>query len=232
MTTSLRLTPAGVVRPLVTTALVLLVLSTVARTILHVTGHDVVRGFVPLFAVTEAGNVPALFQMMLLGIGAWLLGLTWAAERGEGGPAGRWLGFACLVALVAVFTATDLQRWVGALIAPAVLATIPALFTLGWVIPHAIAAVLAMLYLAPLFKQLGPESRASLLMAAVLYVTAAVLLDGIRLRLSMAEQWRSVLYTVIVTTKVTGQMIGSIMLIRGVVARAAERGTGIAVSAT
>jgi hypothetical protein len=220
----------GVVRPLVTTAIVLLVLSTIARAILHGTGHDVVKGFIPLFSVTEAGNIPALFQVALLAIAAWLLALTWAAERASG-AAGRWLGFAVIVAGVACFTATDLQRWVGMLIAPTVLPTVPQLFALGWVIPHAIVAVVALLYLAPLIKQLGPESRASILMAAVLYVTAAVLLDGIRLKLSQAEQWRSVLYTVIVTTKVAGQMIGSIMLIRGLVARAAERGTIIGVSA-
>ncbi len=229
MATVLRATPVGVVRPLVTTAVVLLVLSTVARTILHVTGHDVVRGFVPLFSVTEAGNIPALFQVALLAVAAWLLGLTWAAERASG-AAGRWLGLAVIVAGIACFTATDLQRWVGAAIAPVVFNTVPQLFSLGWVIPHAIVAVLAMLYLAPLFRQLGPESRASILMAAVLYVTAAVLLDGIRLKLSQAEQWRSVLYTVIVTTKVAGQMIGAIMLIRGLVARAAERGTSVSVA--
>ena len=206
---------ATITRWLAALAAALLLASLAGQFMRIETGHDHVKGLVPLFNVDAEENLPSFFSvLLLLGAAALLAREAWHAS-----PLGRrtWWPWALLAAGFTWMAYDEAFSVHERLILPmrALLdGESRGIFYYGWVAPGLVLVAAVGVVLLPFLRRLPGLTRRRFLLAGGIYLVGALgveMLGGLRAARHGTLDWP---YALIVTTEEGLEMAGLIVFIR------------------
>jgi hypothetical protein len=172
-----------------------------------------VQGLRWMFGLNAEHNVPSMFSALAILAAGLMLFATASAVRARGRPhVASW----CLLGAVFVFLAVDewfsLHEMLNRPVRDALQVGGPLYF--AWVVPYAALTGLLALVLWRFVVALDPTTRRAFLVAGVVYVTGALLLEMIGGMLWLSAGMQSRLYFLETTAEETLEMLGIALFIR------------------
>lgn len=195
-----------------------------------ITGHDAVFGIRRLFLLDYEKTFPTFFSAMALLACAICAALIWRQEKSAKTSEASLWGF---VALILGYMAVDEAVEVHELTIPIVAAlwkNSPIQF--GWVVPFGILAIVIAARLVPLWWRQPTDIRRDLFIAGVVYVGSAIGMEIVGGAYAKAVGTKGLdydmIYQAIVMTEEAGEMIGVALLLRTLLGKLQQIGSGIA----
>jgi hypothetical protein len=175
-----------------------------------------VQGLRWMFGLNAEQNVPSLFSALAILGAALLLFATAAAVRARGRPHGAsW----CLLGAVFVFLAVDeafsLHEMLNRPVRDAL--QVGGALYFAWVIPYAASLGALALLLWRFIVALDPRTRRAFVVAGIVYVTGALLLEMVGGRLWLTAGIQSRLYFLETTAEETLEMLGIALFVRALI---------------
>jgi len=205
----------GVALQLIWVAAALVALDLLAVTFTQVTGHDHVRGLLPIIRLDKEANLGTLFQVgMMLCSAILFFGAGWRASAERRAARIWWfLGW------VFVFLALDEQSWIHERLMGPMREVLPpyGLLHFGWIVPYGLLVILLSFVVGPFILGLAREVRRWFIWSAATYLTGAFgieALGGWRLQVIGGESARpELVYELLTTVEESLEMTGLILLI-------------------
>ena len=174
--------------------------------------------FVRLVDMDYEGNLPTLFSASLFFLAAALL-LVISRINGSNNNPGRetsdrfrWMGISIVFLFLGIDEGTKIHEYVGDWMEQFVDATGWLYFP--WVIPYMLAFGLLVIFYFPFYRRLPIEIRRGFLLAAILFLSGAVLIETISAREADMNGTSTITYSVLYTIEEVMEMVGLIVFIR------------------
>lgn len=199
-------------------ALAMVVLDLIALAVTLVSGHDNLLGLLGLLDLDKERGVSTLFQVLLLLTNSALLLLLGVWGRRKIVDSGPWLFMSAIFA----FLALDEFAWIHERTMEPVAALLgrSGFLHFGWVVPYGVAVLLLGIWFIPRVLAIKAGPRKWFVLAAVAYVFGALVMEsvgGMRLDAIGGEDFRpEVVYELLTTVEEGFEMVGLILLLRGV----------------
>jgi len=142
-------------------------------------GHDLVFGLAPIFSLSGEGQIPTMFSVILLLIGALLLALIAVASRKklERPYTVHWAGLSFIFIFLAMDEALEIHEKWSQPIRDTLNTT--GYFYYAWVIPYAIMVLVFGLLYLDFVLHLPMKTRLQVVAAGLIYVSATLGLESL-----------------------------------------------------
>lgn len=165
----------------------------------RVLGHPVALGFNKMFYLSAEDNFPTLyssFLMWIIAMVAFAIGI--ANRQRQLGSVAAWIGIAILFFLLGIDESMSLHEGMSEPIRES-LGGVGGLLYFAYIIPYGIAICLLTAVYAPFVLKLPTRTRRKVVLAAVLYVTGALLLEAVGGRHYETMEVRDAPYILMIT---------------------------------
>jgi hypothetical protein len=219
----LRLRPMRVVKVLATTTAALVALNIAVHLFTHLTGHDHVRGLVPLFDLDQELNLPAFFGALLLLGAAALLALQAVIGRAQGAADSlHWTLLALLMLLMTFDEVAGVHELLTEPIRELLGAGRPGFLHFAWVLSGAVLVAAVALAFRPFFARLPAAVRPRILLAGTLYLGGALGVEMISGHYASLHSTTTLFYRAVLVSIEEGlEMAGLIVLIHALLLQTA-----------
>jgi len=214
-TYKINLKPSSIVRILGTIIALLVLASIITQTASLITGHKNIFGLVPLFNLNNEFNFPTYYSALQLIVASFLLMFITAMEKRRKAFYIKYWAFLSIIFLYLSCDELIILHERASIPMRDFLGSHLSIFNWAWIIPYGILTlILAVVYIKFLFN-LPKNTGKTFIIAAVIYVSGAIIFDFIGSYYSKLHPDNNFIYVALTTVEEGLEMTGILVFIYG-----------------